>query len=55
VTPSHLTKDQERELSTYVRDYKRRGTIGVWWKYAEAIETALAEIRRHRRHRRRKP
>lgn len=52
--PSHLTKAQERELRQYVAEYKYERRIhGTWWELAAAIETALAEIQRHRSHRRR--
>jgi hypothetical protein len=50
---SHLTKAQERELRSYVAEYKYGRRIhGTWWELATAIEIALAEIRRHRSRRR---
>jgi hypothetical protein len=44
-----LTDEQLRELRAYVKQYKARGIIGVWWDLAEAIETALNEIEDHRK------
>jgi len=46
---SRLSKNQRQILSTYVLEYRKRGVMGEWWDFMEALEVALKEIQRLRR------